>query len=76
MNDYHGNTPYTHFKEHKVKYAKGYRGHAQKNIGMRPAKGNKGPNYSREASPRNQKYGNGNSKNSGHKNSGGHGKKK
>ncbi|MDO8928397.1 MAG: hypothetical protein Q7W54_05345, partial [Bacteroidota bacterium] len=26
MTDYRGNTPYTYFKEHKVKYAKGYKG--------------------------------------------------
>ncbi len=42
MTDYHGHTPYTHYKEHKVKYAKGYRGPAQKNIGERPGKGNSG----------------------------------
>jgi hypothetical protein len=36
MTDYHGNDPYRHFKSHKIKYAKGYRGHEQKNIGPRP----------------------------------------
>ncbi len=36
MTDYRGNTPYTHFKEHKSKYAKGYRGQPQKNYGERP----------------------------------------
>lgn len=35
MNDYRGNTPYTYFRQHKVKYAKGYRGHEQRNIGER-----------------------------------------
>jgi hypothetical protein len=30
MTDYRGNTPYTHFKEHKMKYAKGYHGKPQK----------------------------------------------
>ena len=35
MNDYRGNSPYTHFKEHKMKYNKGYRGAEQRNIGER-----------------------------------------
>ena len=39
MTDYRGNTPYTYFKEHKVKYAKGYRGQEQHNIGQRPDRG-------------------------------------
>jgi len=30
MTDYHGNTPYVHFKDYKLKYAKGYRGNPQK----------------------------------------------
>jgi hypothetical protein len=25
LNDYHGKTPYTHYKQHKVKYYKGYK---------------------------------------------------
>lgn len=30
LNDYHGSTPYTHYKEHKVKYYKGYtKGHQE-----------------------------------------------
>jgi hypothetical protein len=36
LTDYHGNDPYRHYKSHKMKYAKGYRGHEQKNIGPRP----------------------------------------
>lgn len=40
MTDYHGKTPYTYYKQHKVKYAKGYRGNPQKNIGNRPGNGN------------------------------------
>lgn len=36
MSDYRGNSPYSHFKEHRVKYAKGYRGREQRNIGERP----------------------------------------
>lgn len=33
LNDYHGRTPYTHYKSHKVKYHKGYKGKYQKTIG-------------------------------------------
>lgn len=36
MSDYRGRTPYTHFREHKRQYARGYRGHEQHNIGQRP----------------------------------------
>lgn len=32
MNDYRGNAPYTYFRQHKVKYARGYRGHEQHSI--------------------------------------------
>lgn len=35
MNDYRGNSPYSHFNEHRMKYAKGYRGGEQHNIGER-----------------------------------------
>jgi len=34
--DYRGNAPYVHYREHKVKYAKGYHGPAQRSIGARP----------------------------------------
>jgi len=40
MVDYRGNSPYTHFKEHKVKYKRGYRGPAQQNIGPNQGRGN------------------------------------
>ncbi|MBG6111557.1 hypothetical protein H4V97_000668 [Flavobacterium sp. CG_23.5] len=33
LNDYHGKTPYSNFKSHKVKYYKGYHGKPQKSIG-------------------------------------------
>jgi len=33
LNDYHGSSPYTHFKTHKAKYYKGYKGKPQKTIG-------------------------------------------
>lgn len=39
MTDYRGNTPYLHHKDYKMKYAKGYRGQAQRNIGERPGRG-------------------------------------
>lgn len=35
MTNYRGNTPYVHFKEYKLKYAKGYRGKPQENYGER-----------------------------------------
>jgi hypothetical protein len=40
MTGYHGSTPYTHFNEYRSKYARGYRGQAQRNIGGRPGNGN------------------------------------
>src|SRR3970282_2790796 len=33
LNDYHGSRPYSNFKNHKVKYYKGYKGKPQKSIG-------------------------------------------
>ena len=33
LNDYHGSKPYSNFKNHKVKYYKGYHGKPQKSIG-------------------------------------------
>ena len=35
MNDYRGNSPYSHFREHRMKYGKGYRGEEQRNNGER-----------------------------------------
>lgn len=40
LTDYRGNAPYIHFKNHKVKYHKGYKGGSQKTIGEKPGKGN------------------------------------
>jgi hypothetical protein len=40
INNYYGSSPYIHFKDHKVKYKKGYRGSPQKTIGNKPGKGN------------------------------------
>ncbi|MGV8945609.1 MAG: hypothetical protein ACOH1N_04215 [Lutibacter sp.] len=39
MTDYRGNSPYIYYKQHKIKYAKGYRGSYQKTNGNRPDKG-------------------------------------
>jgi hypothetical protein len=73
MTDYHGSKPYYHHNDYRVRYAKGYHGPAQKNIGARPAKGHPNEN---SGHIRNQSYkapGNSN----GHGNKGnGHGKKK
>lgn len=48
MNDYRGNAPYTYFKEYKVKYAKGYRGKDQRNIGDRERNENYNGRFSHE----------------------------
>ncbi|OFY96491.1 MAG: hypothetical protein A3K10_06480 [Bacteroidetes bacterium RIFCSPLOWO2_12_FULL_31_6] len=43
ITNYQGNAPYIHYKEHKGKYKKGYRGPSQKTIGQKPGKGNSNP---------------------------------
>ncbi len=40
INDYRGSSPYVYYRQHRTKYAKGYRGAPQKTIGVRPAKEN------------------------------------
>ncbi|MCV2484721.1 hypothetical protein OD917_07285 [Flavobacterium sp. SH_e] len=40
LTDYRGDRPYDNFKNHKVKYAKGYKGKPQKTIGQKPGNGN------------------------------------
>ena len=65
MTDYHGNTPYIHFNEYKVKYSKGYRGNPQNNIGQKPGRKARGGHI---------QSGNPHSKDSGR--SAGHGKMK
>lgn len=78
MTDYRGNEPYIHFKEYKVKYAKGYKGSAQKNIGQKPLKGRSGPKtYTKARSNQNKSRINAKSYgHSGEKNGNGKGKKK
>jgi hypothetical protein len=68
MKDYHGNAPYTHFKDHKMKYAKGYHGGPQRTIGEKPGKGHSGEKNSHE--------GNHGGKKGGDDHGGGNGKKK
>ena len=84
MTDYRGNAPYTFFKDYKMKFPKGYRGSAQKNIGEKPGNGNMNANMSGNGKPMVKgKQGNvksqGNDNKSmkqGHVNGGGKGKKK
>ena len=38
LNHYHGYYPYGHFRNHRHRYGKGYRGRYQRNIGTRPGK--------------------------------------
>jgi len=57
MTDYRGNSPYAHFKEHKVKYAKGYRGPAQKNYGERPNSNNHSKSGSKKKSEKSHNQG-------------------
>ncbi|HZK93262.1 MAG TPA: hypothetical protein VFC67_03580 [Prolixibacteraceae bacterium] len=45
MNGYHGKTPYYNHREYKTKYAKGYRGPSQRNIGERPGRGSNSKDY-------------------------------
>jgi hypothetical protein len=48
MSNYRGDRPYNSFRQHKMQYARGYRGQEQHNIGERPQKGNPNEgNYSR-----------------------------
>jgi len=46
MSEYHGDRPYSNFRQHKMQYARGYRGQEQHTIGDRPNNGN----YSRDRS--------------------------
>jgi hypothetical protein len=73
LNDYHGRTPYSNYKEHKVKYYKGYKGKPQRSIGQRKSNNS---NYSKGGNV-NHQQGNGNNGhgNNGHGNNG-HGKGK
>jgi hypothetical protein len=69
LNDYHGSRPYSNFKNHKVKYYKGYKGKPQKTIGVRKVVVHK-DSYKRGNS------GNGHQKNGNNGHGKGHGKDK
>jgi len=59
MSDYQGRTPYTHFREHKRQYARGYRGKEQHNIGERPDRGYQNDrNYSKNRSNQKRNWSN------------------
>ena len=67
LSDYHGNAPYSQFKEHKMKYSRGYRGQEQRSIGDRPGRPDtrtsiraKGRNTGQESQGRVQNEGRGN----------------
>ncbi len=70
LNDYRGATPYVYYKEHKVKYPKGYHPKHQKTIGLPPGQAKKlaaggpgnGPKHKHKGGP-------------GHGKGKGHGKK-
>lgn len=62
ISDYRGNSPYVYYKQHRTKYAKGYRGAPQKTIGVRPAKTN---SNHKNASQKNENVKKGSSDNAG-----------
>jgi len=45
MRDYHGRTPYYNHRDYRTRYAKGYRGPSQRNIGERPGKWKNSKDY-------------------------------
>ena len=75
---YRGNWPHAYFKQHKVKYAKGYKGKYQKSIGNKggngnyKSKGNGNGNYKPKGNGngnyKSKGNGNGNHKSNGHGN--------
>jgi hypothetical protein len=62
LNDYHGRSPYTYFKNHKVKYYKGYKGKPQKTIGYRNSNHGGDKNYNNKKDYKGSKDKNGQSK--------------
>lgn len=63
MTDYRGNSPHVHYKDHKIKYAKGYHGQPQKTYGAKPHhKGFKRPHGDRPVRGDNDSHGNKNAK--------------
>jgi len=81
MTDYQGNTPYSQFHEHKMKYAKGYHGQPQETYGERPERGySNGDSHSKGKFNRREIHSNGGSHENGNgkksERGGGHGKNK
>jgi hypothetical protein len=79
MHDYRGNTPYQNHNDYRMKYAKGYRGPAQKTIGNRPGNGQyKAKYHSKQYDNQRDGKNDGNNRNSkkDRKNNNGNGKKK
>jgi hypothetical protein len=88
MPNYHGNAPYSHFKEHKMKYRKGhYHGKPQRTIGNRTGRpnpnaqgyhvkprGNQDGDHNNKGKSENNR--NGKNGNHGHDQGGGNGKKR
>lgn len=70
LSDYHGDRPYTYFKQHKAKYYKGYKGKPQRAIGNRNS--NNAHKYNKQGNHGNYSH-QGNSGNKGNS-GGGHGK--
>lgn len=71
LNDYRGPAPYVHYKEHKVKYYKGYKkGHQQTYRTADNYKPHSNGNHNGNGNHGNEKKGNGNNGNgnNGHKN--------
>ena len=68
MTDYRGNSPYTHFNEHRTKYGRGYRREPQRTNGERPGRGNSGAKISHEEKHNNKEVGHGNEKRAEHAN--------
>ncbi|HKO76765.1 MAG TPA: hypothetical protein VJU52_06085 [Flavobacterium sp.] len=71
LNDYRGSSPYIHYREHKVKYYKGYNKGHQKTY--RTAQNYKPQNNGNQSHNNNQ--GNGNKGNKGNNGNNGHGNK-
>jgi len=68
LNDYHGSRPYDNYRNHKVKYYKGYKGKPQQSLGYRNNKNDNHGNYKS-----NGNHGN-NGKSNDHGNKGNNGK--
>lgn len=77
ITNYRGNTPYIYYKNHKQKYAKGYRSRPQKTIGQKPGKGNSSPQKNLHNKPNKQmNQGNKKQQSGGGSHGGGNGKGK